>query len=61
MADRASEKQASRAEDARRLAAGEVSLQELRRENSFIVPPADFVIDYDNVKPARYRTRTEEK
>jgi len=33
---RAAEKQASRDEDARRLAAGEVTQEELRRENSFI-------------------------
>lgn len=53
--DRAAEKQASRYEDARRLADGEITLEELRKENSFL--PLDHIlpIDYSKVPMLKYK------
>ena len=49
---RAAEKQASRDEDARRLACGEVTPAELRRENSFI-PEGTKIVILDHGGPPR--------
>lgn len=49
---RAAEKRASRERDARRLASGEVTREQLARENSFLPPEfmARLVIDYDGAE-----------
>ena len=52
---RACEKQASRDADARAMATGAKTVEQLRRENSFAVPPRNAVIDYRSIPRARLR------
>jgi hypothetical protein len=52
---RSSEKQASRDADTRALARGEKTVEQLRHENSFALPPSDATIDYRSIRRARLR------
>ena len=54
---RAEEKQASRDEDARRLREGEVTAEELRRQNSFFNPDLPISIDFSSIKSRRPRRK----
>ena len=55
LADRAGEKQAVREDDFRALASGTKTVEQLRRENSFALPPPNATIDYRAVPRARLR------
>lgn len=50
--DRAAEKQASREEDERRLAEGELTREELGRKNSFLLA-SEFEIDFESAVPLK--------